>query len=105
MDESPRKTQGSKALKTKPQNPQGLWRLKKARDTAITLQLVPVKMGEGTIAVEVPPTPGPSPPGPMQRWPTQDVSQIEKRVEEPPSTEADKEDPSSTPDGQEEKQE
>ena len=76
VDESPRKAQGPKATRTKQQNPQGLWRLKKARDTAITLQLVPVKMGEGTIAVEVSPTPGLFPPGPMQRWLTQDVSQI-----------------------------
>ena len=56
----------------------------KFRDTAITLQLPPNRMNEGSIVVEVLPTPGPSPVGPMQRWPSQDVSKIQGDKEEPP---------------------
>ena len=53
--------------------PQGLWRLKKAKDTSVILQLVPQKEGE---SLDMPPTPGPSPPGTMKKWQTQDLSKI-----------------------------
>ena len=64
--------------------PQGLWRLKKAKDTSVILQLVPHKEGESS---DVPPTPGPSPPGTIKKWPTQDLSKIVVDREEPTPTE------------------
>ena len=44
--------------------PQGLWRLKKAKDTSVILQLIPNKGGDTS---DVPPTAGPSPPGTMKK--------------------------------------
>ena len=66
--------------KTPRPTPQGLWRLKKAKDTAVILLLVPHKEGESS---DVPPTPGPSPPGTMKKWPIQDLSKIMVNREEP----------------------
>ena len=78
--------------------PQGLWRLKKAKDTSVTLQLIPSKGGD---ASDVPPTPGPSPPGTMKKWPIEDLSKIVVDREEPTPTEENVETSTST---QEEKQ-
>ena len=64
--------------------PQGLWRLKKAKDTSVILQLIPNKGGDTS---DVPPTPGPSPPGTMKKWPTQDLSKIVDDREGPTPTE------------------
>ena len=41
--------------------PKVLWRLKKSKETSITLQLIPDKGREGSLPREEPPTPGPSP--------------------------------------------
>ena len=73
--------------------------MKKARDTSVILQLVPQKEGESS---DVPPTPGPSPPGTMKRWPTQDLSKIVVEREKPISSEENIDVPTSS---QEEKQE
>ena len=70
--------------KTPRPTPQGLWRLKKTKHTSVILQLVPNKGGEIS---NVPPTPGPSPPGNMKKWPTQDLSKIMADREEPTPTE------------------
>ena len=81
VDENPPEAPRPKAPRP---TPQGLWRLKKAKDTAVILQLVPHKEGESS---DVPPTPGPSPPGTMKKWPTQDLSKIVVDREEPTPTE------------------
>ena len=81
VDENPQEVPRPKTQKP---TPQGLWRLKKARDTSVVLQLVPHKEGESS---DVPPTPGPSPPGTMKKWPTQDLSKIMVNREEPTPTE------------------
>ena len=72
--------------KTPRPTPQGLWRLKKAKDTYVILQLVP-KFNKGGDTSDVPPTPGPSPPGTMKKWPTQDLSKIVVDREESSPTE------------------
>ena len=95
VDENP---QEAPRPKTPRPTPQGLWRLKKAKDTSVILQLVPNKEGETS---DVPPTPGPSPPGTMKKWPTQDLSTIVVDMEEPTPTEENVDIPTST---QEEKQ-
>ena len=72
--------------KTPRPTPQGLWRLKKAKDTSVILQHVP-KFNKGGDTSDVPPTPGPSPPGAMKKWPTLDLSKIVVDREEPTFTE------------------
>ena len=79
--------------------PQGLWRLKKAKDTSVVLQLVPHKEGKSS---DVSPTPGPSPPGTMKKWPTQDLSKFVVEKEKPTSS---KENVDVSTSSQEEKQE
>ena len=79
VDENP---QEAPRPKTPRPTPQGLWRLKKAKDTSVILQLVPHKEGES-----LPPTPGPSPPDTMKKWPTQDMSKIVVDRKEPTPTE------------------
>ena len=81
VDENP---QEAPRPKTPKPIPQGLWRLKKAKDTSVILQLIPNKEGDTS---DVPPTPGPSPPGTMKKWPTQDLSKIVDDREEPTPTE------------------
>ena len=81
--------------------PQGLWRLKKAKDTSAILQLVPHKEGESS---DVSPTPGPSPPGTMKKWLTQDLSKIVIDREEPTPTEENVDTCTSTQREQQEKQ-
>ena len=82
--------------------PQGLWRLKKAKDTSVILQLVPHKKRENP---DVPPTPGPSPPGTMKKWPTQDLSKIVVEKEKPTSSEENVEKPTTNQEEKREKQE
>ena len=96
VDENP---QEAPRPKTPRPTPQGLWRLKKAKDTSVILQLIPNKGGDTS---DVPPTPGPSPPGTMKMWPTQDLSKIVVDREEPTPTEENVDTFTST---QEEKQE
>ena len=84
--------------KTPRPTPQGLWRLKKAKDTSVILQLVPNKGGDNS---DVPPTPGPSPSGTMKKWPTQDLSKLVVDREEPTLIEGNVD---TTPSTQEEKQ-
>ena len=96
VDENPPETPRPKTSRP---TPQGLWKLKKAKDTSVTLQLVPHKEGENS---DVPPTPGPSPPGTMKKWPTQDLSKIVVEKEKPTSSEENVHVPTSS---QEEKQE
>ena len=43
-----------------PSAPKGLWRLKKSRETSVTLQLIPDVCRDAPER-EVPPTPGPAP--------------------------------------------
>ena len=81
VDENP--PEGPRPESPRP-TPQGLWRLKKAKDTSVILKLVPHKEGESS---DVPPTPGPSPLGTMKKWPTQDLSTIVADREEPTPTE------------------
>ena len=80
VDENPQEAPRSKTPRP---TPQGLWRLKKAKDTSVTLQLIPNKEEESS---DVPPTPGPSPPGTMKKWPTLDLSTIVPDREEPTPT-------------------
>ena len=82
VDEIPQETPRPKTPRP---TPQGLWRLKKAKDTSVILQLVPNKGGDTS---DVPPTPGPSPPGTMKKWPTQDLSKNVVDREEPTPTDA-----------------
>ena len=96
VDENP---QEAPRPKTPRPTPQGLWRLKKAKDTSVILQLIPNKRGDTS---DVPPTPGPSPPSTMKKWPAQDLSKIVVDREEPTPTEENVETSTST---QEEKQE
>ena len=96
VDENP---QEAPRPKTPRPTPQGLWRLKKAKDTFFILQLVPNKGGDNS---DVPPTRGPSPPGTMKKWPTQDLSKIVVDREEPTPIEGNVD---TTPSTQEEKQE
>ena len=96
VDKNPQKVPRPKTPRP---TPQGLWRLKKAKDTSVILQLVPNKEGDTS---DVPPTPGPSPPGTLKKWPTQDLSKIVVDREEPSFTEENVDTPTST---QEEKQE
>ena len=96
VDENPPETPRPKTSRP---TPQGLWRLKKAKDTSVTLQLVPHKEGEKS---DVPPTPGPSPPGTMKKWPTQDLSKFVVEKEKPTSSKEYVDVPTSS---QEEKQE
>ena len=84
--------------KTPRPTPQGLWRLKKAKNTSVILQLIPNKEGDTS---DVHPTPGPSPPCTMKKWPTQDLSKIVVDREEPTPTEENVDTSKST---QEEKQ-
>ena len=98
FDENPQEAPRSKTPRP---TPQGLWRLKRAKDTSVILQLVP-KFNKGGDTSDVPPTPGPSPSGTMKKWPTQDLSKIVVDREEPTSTEENVATPTST---QEEKQE
>ena len=79
--------------------PQGLWRLKKAKDTSVVLQLVPHKEGKSS---DVPSTPGPSPPGTIKKWPTQDLSKFMVEKGKPTSSKENVDVPTSS---QEEKQE
>ena len=98
VDENP---QEAPRPKTPRPAPQGLWRLKKAKDTSVILQLIPNK-GEDTS--DVPPTPGPSPPGTMKMWPTQDLSKIVVDREEPTPTEENVDTSKSTQEEEQEKQ-
>ena len=98
VDENP---QEAPRPKTPRPTPQGLWRLKKAKDTSVILQLVPHKEGESS---DVPPTPGPSPSGTMKKWPTQDLSKIVVDREEPIPTEENVDTCTSTQREQQEKQ-
>ena len=95
VDENP---QEAPRPKTPRPAPQGLWRLKKAKDTSVILQLIPNKGGDIS---DVLATPGPSPPGTMKKWPTQDLSKIVVDREEPTPTEENVDTSKST---QEEKQ-
>ena len=82
IDENPQEAPRSKTLRPAPQ---GLWRLKKAKDTSLILKLVPNKEGKTS---DVPCTPGPSPPGTMKKWPTQDLSKnVVDREGSPPTEE------------------
>ena len=96
VDENPPETPRPKTSRP---TPQGLWRLKKAKDTSVTLQLVLHKEGEKS---DVPPTPGPSPPGTMKKWPTQDLSKFMVEKGKPTSSQENVDVPTSS---QEEKQE
>ena len=96
IDENP---QEAPRPKTPKPTPQGLWRLKKAKDTSVILQLIPNKGGDN---LDVPPTPGSSPPGTMKKWPTQSLSKIVVDREKPTPTEENVDASTST---QEEKQE
>ena len=98
VDENP---QEAPRPKTPRPTPQGLWRLKKAKDTSVILQLVPNKEGETS---DVPPTPGSSPPGTMKKWPTQDLSKIVVDREEPTPTEENVDTSTSTQREKQEKQ-
>ena len=57
--EEPLKAEAPRALST-PSAPKGLWRLKKSRETSVTLQLIPDVCRDAPER-EVPPTPGPAP--------------------------------------------
>ena len=63
--------------------------------------LSPTRKGESS---DVPPTPGPSPPGTMKKWPTQDLSKIVVDREEPTPTEENVDTCTSTQREQQEKQ-
>ena len=95
VDENPPETPRPKTSRP---TPQGLWRLKKAKDTSVTLQLVLHKEGEKS---DVPPTPGPSPTGTMKKWPTQDLSKFMVEKGKPTSSKENVDVPTSI---QEEKQ-
>ena len=98
VDENPQETPRPKTPRP---TPQGLWRLKKAKDTSVILQLIPNK---GRDASDVPPTPGPSPPGTMKKWLTRDLSKIVVDREEPTPTKENVETPTFTQKEKQEKQ-
>ena len=59
---------------------------------------------QGKRCSDVPPTPGPSPPGTMKKWPTQDLLKIVVDREEPTPTKENVETPTFTQKEKQEKQ-